>query len=130
MARTNKDSVEQTMTKEEFHDLLSTNINAWLTVFLEEFGLNIYNAGEYQEMDEDDMVHGLGIECVETEGGYEGGGEYADAVFAVINEEGIPLTYFRITGSYNSYDGTEWSDTVKEVVPREVTITQYFDKEV
>lgn len=70
-------------------------------------------------------VLGLYLKVVDQEGGYEGGGDHAEMVFAISGYNKV-LTYLRITGYYSSYNGTTWNDEVIVVYPREVTETKYF----
>ena len=67
------------------------------------------------------------FECVVSEGGGEGSGEYVERVekFTVQGEE----LYVKETGSYYSYHGTDWDGDYTRVYPREVMITEYFDSE-
>lgn len=64
---------------------------------------------------------------VYSEGGGEGGGEHVERVFKISNSTGESM-FFRITGYYASYAGTEWNGDFEEVEPREVLVTQYFSK--
>lgn len=67
------------------------------------------------------------LEVVESEGGHEGEGEYVCRVYAVVNAKGESVLYVRQTGFYESYNGTEWDDTLVQVYPREVMVTQYHE---
>lgn len=59
--------------------------------------------------------------CVDETGGNEGEGEYTHKVFQ-LNDR-----FIKITGTYTSWDGTDWEyGTVLEVFPREVTVVRYF----
>lgn len=72
---------------------------------------------------EDFLNSDLDVTLVHEEGGYEGAGEYAERVFEHNNNG--ELLYFKITGYYSSYDGTEWDNTIKQVKPEQKTITVY-----
>ena len=72
----------------------------------------------------------LNAKLVDKIGGYEGDGKGVDWVFEFIENE-ISLGFLRFTGFYDSYtyNGIEWDGIVVEVVPRQVTVTKYFNKE-
>lgn len=72
-----------------------------------------------------DVVDGINLELVDSEGGGEGEGSHVHRVFA-INEHGNVISYIRVTGYYESYCGTEYNDDWTFVEPREVKVTQYF----
>lgn len=64
----------------------------------------------------------FGFEHMECEGGGEGEGEYCYGVIRLSDK------YFKAEWSYYSYNGCEYDyieDTIKEVTPREKTITVY-----
>ncbi len=61
------------------------------------------------------------IEEVDSEGDYEGGGEYAMKVLHFVDHD----VYLKLEGAYYSYNSTEWDDELKEVRPQEKTITVY-----
>lgn len=75
-------------------------------------------------------VHGYVITEVDSTGGGEGEGEYADVVFRVASsyEGATDALHFRITGRYDSWNGTEWDGDFDIVEPREVLVTQWFPK--
>lgn len=63
-----------------------------------------------------------GYEHLDSEGGHEGGGEYCYGVIKLDNE------YYRAEWEYYSYNGCEYSgisSTVKQVTPKQKTITVY-----
>lgn len=65
-------------------------------------------------------------ELVDSEGGYEGGGDYVERVFAFKCNENV-VAHVRGTGFYSSYEGTEWdSNDLTFVNPREVMVIHYF----
>ena len=74
---------------------------------------------------EDSFLETHGAEEVDSEGGYEGEGEYCHKVI-LFKEENI---FIKIQASYYSYEGVELDYAeVDEVEPREVVVTQYFKK--
>lgn len=79
------------------------------------------NFGDYFAYDLDgDSVFGE-IEEVDSEGDCEGGGEYAMKVLYFKDHD----IYLKIEGAYYSYNGTDWDDNVKEVRPKQKTITVF-----
>lgn len=72
------------------------------------------------ELEGTDEVLG-NIVKVDSEGDYEGGGEYAMKVLHFVNHD----VYLKLEGVYYSYNGTEWDDEVKEVRPFEKTVIVY-----
>lgn len=79
--------------------------------------------GDETYTDSDGSIWSLSV--VDEEGGYEGGGDYAEKVFE-FKCNGDPIAYVRVTGFYSSYEGTDWGDNWEFVVPREVMVIQYF----
>lgn len=69
----------------------------------------------------DGCLTGVICKVVYLEGGYEGGGEYVECVLHFPEYE----TYVQFTGSYYSYDGTNWDDEYTEVHPKEKVVTVY-----
>lgn len=72
-----------------------------------------------------DKVKALNIDysLEECKGGEEGGGEVCWGVIKLDDK------YYRAYWSYYSYNGSEYDwieNTIEEVVPREVTVTQFF----
>jgi hypothetical protein len=109
----------------EFAALAKSNPLKWLEVFRnDEQYENELQPGEFEDAC-GDWVLGCSLEVVESEGGYEGGGESASRVFAIVNSRDDRLGYFKITGFYSSYNGTEWDDEIEVVYPHEVLVTQY-----
>ena len=75
---------------------------------------------------EDHFLETHGAEEVDSEGGYEGEGEYCHKII-LFKEENI---FIKIQASYYSYGGVEFDYAeVYEVEPREVVVTQYFKKD-
>ena len=65
-------------------------------------------------------IPGFGrLEVVEYDGGGEGHGEYIYLVFKIGDR------YFRKTGYYASFDGSNWDGSLEEVEPFEKTVTDY-----
>lgn len=65
-------------------------------------------------------IDGKEVKLLDSTGGSEGGEEYMDVVFEYDG------TMFRVHGYYSSWDENEWFlDELEEVVPKEVTVTQY-----
>lgn len=75
----------------------------------------------------DVMLDGQRVQwkIVESEGGSEGEGEYVERILMFMM--GDQTTYLKTTGSYDSWQGTEWSNDWKIVYPRSVSVTKYFD---
>lgn len=75
---------------------------------------------------EDSFLETPGAEEVDSEGGYEGEGEYCHKII-LFKEENI---FIKIQASYYSYGGVELDYAeVYEVESREVVVTQYFKKD-
>lgn len=96
------------------------------------------NEIDYYELDSeatDDS--GIQLFLVSSTGGYEGGGEDAERVFAVAHEDSEvieyhgskmvrdALCYVRLTGFYSSYNGTEWGSF--ELVSPQIVETVVFE---
>ena len=74
-----------------------------------------------------EFICGLDCEVVHEEGGGEGGGSHVEVVLKIT--EGNEARYFRKTGYYASFKGTDWdSDPPTEVFPKQATVTQYEPK--
>ena len=104
----------------EFEQLLRDDIAEWVEEFCE---------NEFYELDDgsNDSVLGFDVRCVHSVGGFEGGGDHAERVF-VVTKDGVDTEhFFKITGYYNSYEGTTWGEMAERVYPRQVMVTQYFD---
>lgn len=69
------------------------------------------------------IIQGYVVYRVDGETGCEGGGEYIYFVLAF--EKDGNTQYFRTTGTYSSWDGTEWHKNWEEVYPCQKTITVY-----
>lgn len=63
------------------------------------------------------------IEHLETEGGYEGGGEDFSCVFKIV-VDGKDYSFWKWTGYYASYDGAYLTNLYR-VEPKEITKTVY-----
>lgn len=107
--------------------LATTDAGGFLDAFLEALGGEISSSDVYEieELNRDDEAEGIYLELVDSEGGYEGAGEYVHRVMAVKKGD-TTLSHLRVTGYYQSYSGTEYNDDWTLVVPRDVVVTQYF----
>jgi len=85
---------------------------------IEEVGVDAVGYEDYDEVES-----GLYLTTVHEVGGGEGGGDYVERVYEHDND-GEPI-FVRITGYYSSYNGTDWNDGVKQVFPKQKTITVY-----
>lgn len=74
---------------------------------------------ELLEGPEDETFGNVAI--VDEVGGHEGGGDYAMRVVHFKDHN----VFLKLTGSYSSYEGTDWDSDWKEVVPKEKMITVY-----
>lgn len=116
-------------------ELARTDADGFMAAFIEalaeaeETELSTSDVYEIEELDEDETIeidgHQVFIKLVHSEGGGEGEGDYVERVMAV-NIDGEVVSYVRVTGYYESYNGTEWNGDWELVEPREVTVTQYF----
>lgn len=108
--------------------LARINAREFLQAFLEGLGdgLDTTDVRDIEELNSGDTVDGIHIELVDEEGGHEGGGEHVERVFAIHKGAEI-LGYMRVTGFYQSYNGTDYNDDWTLVEPREVLVTHYFD---
>jgi hypothetical protein len=71
-----------------------------------------------------ECICGLEVEVTHQEGGGEGGGSHVEIILEI--KDGEKSRFFRKTGYYASFVGTEWSDNdPTEVFPKQVTVTQY-----
>jgi hypothetical protein len=69
-------------------------------------------------------VAGLGkVTTVDSEGGSEGDGEYTHVVIKVT--QGDVTRYFKKTGYYSSYGGSDWDGEIRSVWPATKTVTVY-----
>lgn len=66
------------------------------------------------------------LDQIHSQGGNEGGGEYAERVFSILHEGKPTSKLIRITGFYASYYGTEWEREYTFVVGKPITRTEYF----
>lgn len=83
------------------------------------------NGDELEELD-GDVVQGVKLDLVHSEGGGEGGGEYVERVYALIEHStGETLSFVRQTGSYYSHDGIYWDGELEQVFPHQVMVTEY-----
>jgi hypothetical protein len=117
--------------RDELIQLRSEDPRAFVEAFLESIGTAPWAVGDHYEnasyrrleLDAD----GFSLALVHSVGGDEGEGERVVRVFLISDHHGPTAdVYFRVTGHYTSYDGTEWDRTFDIVVPRQVMVTQYF----
>lgn len=71
--------------------------------------------------------NGYDITPVDSTGGCEGDGEYMDYTFQIknVSDSSDVLGYVQLTGTYNSWDASEWEDTPYVVNPVEVTKVEF-----
>lgn len=97
-------------------------------LYIVEYGW--YGGGDEEPAFPPPALNGFYPFLVERVGGREGSGEHTHSIMSMINAAtGELMGYIRMTGTYNSYDGTEWDDAFVEVEPREVMVTKFFKKE-
>lgn len=82
----------------------------------EEYDVNYFP----YELENDTKTWG-DVEEVDSQGDYEGGGDFAMKVLFFKDHN----VYIRQTGFYSSYNGTDWNDDYREVFPKEKTITVF-----
>lgn len=111
------------LTKQEFHELMQRAVVATHKYYkntpVEDIGPS------YIEDVESCEFEGFTIEQVDKYGGEDQGSDYW---FVVSITDGTDTQYFKYSGHYNSWEGTEWydfDDFLKEVKPEEKTITVY-----
>jgi hypothetical protein len=72
----------------------------------------------------DDVNSTWTVQAVEHEGG-EGEGEYTHKVFRITSCNGLDV-HVRVTGHYDSWNGTDWHDNWAFVNRRKVIVDQFF----
>lgn len=82
--------------------------------------------GAYTDEGDAGDIPGVGhVQVMDRVGGYEDGGTYVHIILKVTDDSGKE-TFYRKTGSYDSWDGTHWEDGVfQEVAPKTMTVTKY-----
>jgi len=86
--------------------------------------LDGYNMEEYFcEDPEYKEFEGYIIREEESFGGYEGDGDSIWKVFKVTKDDEVQ--YFRTSGYYDSWNGTEWERSIELVDPHEVTVIKW-----
>ena len=103
---------------QDLNTLFKSDRRAFVNALIETFSVNEVSDAELPE-------DGFTFELVDSEGGFEGGGEYVERVVKMQNTEG-DFFFFKFTGSYYSHDGTEMDGEFEFVKPKQVTVTQYF----
>ena len=86
-------------------------------------GYDGYELEEYFSYSDVKPFNGYIIQEVEHFGG-EGQGDEMWKVFSIANEAG-DITHFRVSGYYDSWNGTEWDYEINLVESYEVTITRW-----
>lgn len=108
-------------------ELLNEDPVGFLEALLEALEVDGNDEVEELDGDEQDTLHGYSINCVDAMGGHEGGG--AEVVRVVeVSLDKQPFIWFKITGSFSSYVGTEWEDW-KQTYPLEEVVTNFYDKD-
>lgn len=108
------------MDDETLNELFSNDKTAFIQALLEEFGIDEVANANYSV----NKINGIKLELVDETGGHEGGGENVERVVKIT--KGDQSFFVQFTGSYTSYNGTEYDDVFIFVKPREVLVTQYF----
>ena len=75
----------------------------------------------------EDIFVGLTVRIVDEQGGNEGGGEHVMRIYEVTTNDSAEIYYFKKTGFYESYNGTEWDSDVVEVFPKEIMVVKYYE---
>lgn len=109
------------LTNEQALQLAKTNPMEWIRTALRTEDIQAKHLVEL----EGETYNGLTIILVNSVGGREGEGDYAERTFAVRDEQGDAVFYFEIQGGYDSYEGTEWDEDFYIVKPVQVLVTQY-----
>lgn len=85
-----------------------------------------YSVGHSEEFDSYTLTNGYTLTMLHSIGGNEGGGEHVERVFSVYDKQDKSLKYYKVEGSYASYDGTDMNYRgIKEVFPVEKVVTVY-----
>jgi hypothetical protein len=70
-------------------------------------------------------IPGVGsVSVVDQVGGYEDAGSYMHLIFKVTDTSGKE-SYYRKSGTYDSWDGSEWDGPFVEVTPITKTVTTF-----
>lgn len=84
------------------------------------------NGHELDELN-NEVIGDVRVSVVDEVGGGEGEGEYVHRVYSFSSFDNTVLTYVKITGFYESYNGTSWDDADPTFVfPKEVMHIEYF----
>lgn len=103
---------------QDLNTLFKSDRRAFVNALIETSSMDEVSDAVMQE-------EGFTFEVVDSEGGYEGGGEYVERVVKMENAEG-DFFFVKFTGSYYSCNGTEMDSEFEFVKPKQVTVTQYF----
>jgi len=114
------------MTQDNSNAAIADRQLKWLEAFLEKHEIEQYDVDELRSRLEDEdaevLEHeGLTLVEVDSNGGYEGGGEDQDVTFAVVSVEDAKdfnlmrdvdkaLTFVQASGPFDSWGGEEWND--------------------
>jgi len=111
----------------ETYELIHTDPRKWVDSYMKQ--LDDPSVDDLKWGGVINVVNGFSIKSVHEEGDTEGGGEHSEIVYAIIDSKDDDLTYFKYTGFYSSYNGTNWHDKYEIVYPRQVMITEYHPKD-
>ena len=100
-------------------------IESLLTSYSRKNAHGAWDAFTYQDGKTFD-IPGLGtVVLVEHLGGHEDDGSYTHLIFRISDGDGETDSYYRKTGSYDSWDGTDWDGPFEEVISKTRTTTSY-----
>lgn len=124
---------ENSYNAQELAALAIANPAKWAGIFMDSNNLTM-NSGLYKLENDLFELEGLTLILVSSEGGSEGDGEQIERTYAIAKvgskEDGglvaDALSYVEVTGSFDSYNGSEWNDDFYQVIPREVKVIKYF----
>lgn len=115
------------MTENETYllELTKTDLGQFMTELLDLLGIGNAEIGDYETDGALAQGEGFSIELLDSYTGYEGGGESCYAVVKVMHLED-EIAIMRLNGIYNSFEGTEWYNDWKQVVPLTFAETSYY----
>lgn len=102
----------------------------------DEYQLQDYADSDDCQCDDSDVR----IFLLSSEGGYEGGGEAVERVFAIAHKDSdveekhnckfVPgaICFFSIRGYYQSYDGITWDDSIRLIKPKIVETVDFSEE--
>jgi len=109
------------LSKEEHVALMKANNKDWVRSLQESLDLRRLSDEVEGPVE---GPHDLEVKQVHRVGGREGEGEYVKRTYAVKDANEVYF-YFEIYGHYDSYEGTEWDETINIVEPYQVMVTKY-----